>query len=813
MIGGLFPIHKEIPALKNYTSPEDLLCEGFQMTGFLKSLGMIYAIEKINNLNFLPGLTLGYEIYDTCSNAGKALQETIRLTSEWEPPADHFSQQCNISARPSVKAVIGALYSEVSITIARHLSFKLIPQISYGSSAEILGDKHRFPSFLRTVPNEIYLTKALSILINKFHWNYVGIVSSDDDYGRSLVENLSVQLDLLDICTAFKDMIPADVGDQRVHQTIHSIIGRITGSSANVIILALKVSLVVEVLKEIVKHNISRTWIATDHWSDSQEVAKMIDIDNIGCVIGFSFKHGEIPGFRKYLHTLESRNHSENPFIKEYLQIQSRCLDAYKHRQCLQASNSCTISGSILEESYLNCSEDNIYLQSDDYLERSIEPDRAYSTYLAVQAIAEAIKNLLCSNGSCIHNTTFPPWQLLQEVKKVKFSDNNETVYFDGYGDFNTGFDLLSWHKINNSIEFIVAGVYDIDENDIILSSYDIIWNTPNNEIPESRCSKSCSPGKYKIHSNVKCCYNCSLCPEGYYSDAFDMTECRNCLPHQWSDKGSSYCKNKMVEYLDWVDPFAGVLLSFAAFGVLLVVIIGIVFLKYLSTPAVKAAGGIYTFIMNVSLLASYISSGFFIGQPSDLSCMIRQPLYGISFTVCVSCILVKALRIVLAFELGQRICYHVKLTYQPAIVIIILTSIQAGICIVWLALKPPSVQQIPFLSQYLIQQCHEGSTVAYGIMLAYIAFLAFVCFVLAYKERKLPDIYNEGRFITFSMLIYIFVWFAFIPLYVTTKGKYLPAVELLAILTSNYGIVCCHLLPTTYILFFKSFRKRSISI
>ncbi|XP_075719813.1 G-protein coupled receptor family C group 6 member A-like [Rhinoderma darwinii] len=277
------------------------------------------------------------------------------------------------------------------------------------------------------------------------------------------------------------------------------------------------------------------------------------------------------------------------------------------------------------------------------------------------------------------------------------------------------------------------------------------------------------------------------------------------CLPHQWSFKGSSYCQNKMVQYLDWSDPFAVVLLSLATFGFLLVLIIGIVFMKYLSTPAVRAAGGIYTCIMNLSLLASYISSGFFIGEPSDFNCMIRQPLYGISFTICVSCILIKALRIVLAFELGQRICYHVKLTYQPAIVIIILTSVQIGICTVWLALKPPSVQQISFLTQYIILECHEGSTVAYSVMLAYIAFLAFVCFVLAYKERKLPDVYNEGRFITFSMLINIFVWFAFIPIYVTTTGKYLPAVEMLAILASNYGIVCCHLLPTTYILFFKS--------
>ncbi|XP_075719812.1 G-protein coupled receptor family C group 6 member A-like [Rhinoderma darwinii] len=468
MIGGLFPIHKAISALENYTIPYDLTCEGFQRTEFLKSLGMIYTIDRINHFNLLPGLTLGYEIYDTCSNAGKALQETLRLTSEWNSIEDDVSGRCNLtSPRQSVKAVIGAFYSEVSITIARQLSFKLIPQISYGSSAEILSDKQRFPSFLRTVPSDIHLTKALSMLINKFHWSYVAIVSSDDDYGRSFIENLSVQLDLLYICTSFKDMIPADVGNQKVHKAISGIIGKIMNSSASVIILALKVPLVMELFKEILKHNISRTWIATNHWSNSQEVAKMIDIDTIGCVIGFSFKHGEIPGFRQYLHTLDLGNHSENPFIKKYQQIRSECADTQKPKQCFQTSNNCTKSEPVVGKSSLNCSED-ISLETDDYLDRSIEPDVAYSAYLAVRAIAEALKNLLCSTGVCIHNTSFPPWQLLQEVKKVKFFDNNETVYFDQYGDFNTGFDLISWQKMNESIEFIVAGKYDIDENYII---------------------------------------------------------------------------------------------------------------------------------------------------------------------------------------------------------------------------------------------------------------------------------------------------------------------------------------------------------
>ncbi|KAM9316653.1 G-protein coupled receptor family C group 6 member A-like [Gastrophryne carolinensis] len=374
--------------------------------------------------------------------------------------------------------------------------------------------------------------------------------------------------------------------------------------------------------------------------------------------------------------------------------------------------------------------------------------------------------------------------------------------------------------------------------------------------IPDSKCSKPCIPGQYKIQSKITCCYNCSLCPEGYYSDrldpsifqkkvqnipktdlvcqfvecqiagintyphhlfelqlpylcisitAVDMHQCLMCPHEQWSTQGSSYCHNRTILYLDWKDPFAAALTSFAVAGFILVLTIAVIFLKHLSTPAVKAAGGVYTCIMNISLLSSFISSILFVGEPTNCTCKIRQPLYGISFTICVSCIFIKSFRVVLAFKLGQRVHYHVKYSYQPSVVILILGGVQTVVCTLWIVLQPPSVKKIAVGPNALIIQCDEGSTVLFVIMLAYNGFLAFVCFVLAYQERKLPEIYNEGRYITFSMLIYIFVWFAFTPVYVTTTGKYLPAVEVMAILASSFGVICCHLFPACYKIFFKS--------
>ncbi|XP_031758569.1 G-protein coupled receptor family C group 6 member A [Xenopus tropicalis] len=841
MIGGLFPIHKEISDLAICTEPSELICTGFDLRGFLRSLGMVHAIERINSFNLLPGIKLGYEIYDTCGDASRGLQETIRFTGYEELAYEILHGMCNVTdLLPLVKAVVGAGYSEVSVAVARLLGFQLVPQISYGSTAAILSDKRRFPSFLRTVPSDVHMTKALAKLIRIFKWSYVGIISSDDDYGRSVLESLSMQFDSKYVCTAFKEKLPADISKPGVHVAIKTVTDTIKQSPAEVVILALKVPVVMELFNEIIKKNITRLWIATDYWSTSREVAAMPDIDSVGNILGLSFKNIEVPGFRIYLRNLTVGPNATNVFIEEYKRLRFECTDEYKeYKHCLKASpRNCTKSQSLKFKSPLACSTENIALASDDYLDKNIELDGTYSAYLSVTAIAKALNNILCSNGICNHNMTFAPWQLhktsiqspvqmwpaescnlaqwivlnlyvfplqlLKELKKIEFYDYDEKIFFTDDGNANIGYDVVSWYTVNGSMEFHVVGNYELSNGSIYLNKSLIIWNTEDKKAPSSLCTKPCIPGQYKIHSDVHCCYNCSDCAEGYYSESYDMTECKKCPYDQWSNKGSAYCENRTIEYLEWTNPFAVVLCGFALIGFVIVVIVGIGFLQHVASPAVKAAGGIYICVMNFSLLISFANSILFIGEPRNVSCKIRQPLFGVSFTLCVSCILIKSFRIVLAFEMGNKFQHSIRITYQPAIVVIVLTAFQVCICTLWLLLRGPCIKNIVLIPQTLIVQCDEGSTIGYAIMLGYIGFLAFVCFVLAYRGRNLPDKYNESRCITFSMLIYLFVWFAFIPVYVTTNGMYLPAVEMVAILASNYGVLGSHLIPTCYIIFFK---------
>lgn len=178
--------------------------------------------------------------------------------------------------------------------------------------------------------------------------------------------------------------------------------------------------------------------------------------------------------------------------------------------------------------------------------------------------------------------------------------------------------------------------------------------------------------------------------------------------------------------------------------------------------------------------------------------------LFGLSFTLCVSCILVKSLKILLAFHFNPALQEVLRRLYKPYAIVLACMGVQVIVCVLWLVLQSPYPYRRPFNPTAMLAECDEGSYVAFGIMLAYIALLALVCFGFAFKGRKLPESYNEAKFITFGMLIYLISWVIFIPVYVTTKGKYLAAVEMVVILISNYGILCCHFLPKCYIIIFK---------
>lgn len=107
-----------------------MFSDSFEIQIFLQTLAMIHAIEMINNSTLLSGVTLGYEIYDTCAEVTKAMASALRFLSKSNTSKDIVEFKCNYSDYvPRIKAVTGASYSEVSMAVSRLLALQLIPQV------------------------------------------------------------------------------------------------------------------------------------------------------------------------------------------------------------------------------------------------------------------------------------------------------------------------------------------------------------------------------------------------------------------------------------------------------------------------------------------------------------------------------------------------------------------------------------------------------------------------------------------------------------------------------------------------------------
>ncbi|XP_070614308.1 vomeronasal type-2 receptor 26-like [Erythrolamprus reginae] len=754
--------------------------------GFLYGLNLIFAIQMVNkNSQLRHNLTLGYNIHTNYLSTFRTSDALLDMLSIGEFNVPNYS----CGRKDNILALFDAADRDISIQMSTLGGTYKVPQISYEPSSEALSNKSKFPFFHRMLPKQGFQYPAIVQLLLHFRWTLIGLFASDTEKGEDFMRTFPPMLVRNGICVVISQQFSkiehvAPLRDalskwRQVNVFVHfieldSIWDRIFPFHETFLRLPGPIE--------------GKVWILTNFVGYA--INKHRPLKYIHSILNFGYltkKGPEDEAFEPYF------------FVEEKFQDHYFLCSLSKHIFSFKGRRRCT------QKAPLETQEKKDRIQLTNYSQYYSIMKTLAQTLKA--AYSSKLKRRRKKGENMLGSPRLQPWQFHPFLEKNEFWNiSNFNLYLNPNGEIAADLFIVSLLVLSKEDDRRETLAYferqRLSINQDALSQLKLL----NKSLPQSKCVESCHPGfvKRAQEGEPPCCYDCVPCPEGTFSTQEDTEKCTKCADNKYPNKLRVQCIPKVINFLSYEEFLGIILVSVALFFFLTTGLVLIIFIQYRETPLVKANNRDLSFIFLFSLLLCFLSSFLFIGQPRKATCLLRQIVFNLIFSVAISSLLAKTFMVVLAFlatKPGNRMKRWLGKSLANSI-ILSSSAVQILICSIWVGVSPPFPESdLHSQPGEIILQCNEGAIVMFYVTFSYMGFLAAICFTVAFLARNLPGAFNEAKLITFSMLVFCSVWVTFVPTYLSAKGKYMVAVQVFSILASSAGLLVCIFIPKCYII------------
>ena len=401
------------------------------------------------------------------------------------------------------------------------------------------------------------------------------------------------------------------------------------------------------------------------------------------------------------------------------------------------------------------------------------------------------------------------PKDVLDYLKKVNFSSEVSRVYFDENGDSSASYSIINY-RVDEEKGGRVVRVGTWEEGKLKLNARSIVWNDGlTGNIPRSVCSERCKPG-YRQTQEINCCWQCIRCSENTVSSSHGAMNCTKCGEDHISNEDRTKCVPVPLERIHFGEPLGAVVTVISCLGMLASLAVGAVLGWRNNTPIVKASNRELSYLFLFSIGMNYLWAMVNLSEPNDVICPLIQAWFYIFYTVAIVVLGVKTKRIVHLFEhrvprseLTKRFIEK----HKHILIIIGIVALDVLILLIWFVVDVPHPYVDKSLRTTFVYTCSKttntGGLFCRYLLIAILFIMSFVCCYFAFKSRKLPHNFNEGKFIAFALYVLVISWVTFYPVYLNIRGKYNVIVSSISSIISATGMLVCIFAPKIYIIIF----------